>query len=65
MRLRLALEEGLEISGPVLVRHPAPDTDLSALTDFDVETPDYMVAQLYPDAGERDYAATLIIAPRS
>lgn len=65
MRLRLALEEGLEISGPFLVRHPSPDTDLSALTDFDVETPDYMVAQLYPDAGARDYAATLIIAPRS
>ncbi|MEM1373434.1 MAG: methyltransferase [Pseudomonadota bacterium] len=65
MRLRLALEEGLEISGPVLVRHPALDTDLSALTDFDVETPDILVAQRYPDAAEREYDATFIIAPRS
>ncbi|MCH2075966.1 MAG: methyltransferase [Rhodobacteraceae bacterium] len=65
MRLGIALEEGLEISGPVLVRHPSLDTDLSALTNFDVETPDYRVAQRYPEQPEREYEATLIIAPRA
>ncbi|MEM8592287.1 MAG: methyltransferase [Pseudomonadota bacterium] len=67
MRLRIALEEGLEISGPVLVQHPTLETDLSTLGDFDVETPDFLVAERWgtvrPDA--RPYAATLIVAPRS
>lgn len=65
MRLGIALNEGLEISGPVLVRHPSLDTDLSELSDFDVETPDFLVAQRYPEPKERDYSATLIFAPRS
>ncbi|MEM9436999.1 MAG: class I SAM-dependent methyltransferase [Pseudomonadota bacterium] len=67
MRLSLALEEGLELSGPVLVRHPGVETDLSALTDFDVETPDIRVAERFGDVNPepRDYAASLIIAPRA
>ncbi|MEM9852929.1 MAG: methyltransferase [Pseudomonadota bacterium] len=67
MRLDIALREGLELSGPVLVLHPRIDTDLSALEDFDVETPDFLVAERYAPANPpaRDYGAVLIIAPRS
>ena len=67
MRLQIALEEGLEISGPVLVRHPALTTDLSGLGEFDVETPDIHVAERFGDVNEewRDYGATYITAARS
>ena len=65
MRLQIALNDGLELSGPVLVEHPTLETDLSALADFDVTTPDVLVAARYPAPEERDHAATLIIAPRS
>ncbi|MEM1235351.1 MAG: methyltransferase [Pseudomonadota bacterium] len=67
MRLQIALEEGLEISGPVLVRHPALETDLRGLDDYDVETPDIHVADKHVEVNKdwRDYAATFITAARS
>lgn len=72
MRLSLALDAGLEIpDGPVVIRHPTLETDLSAFPEALVETPDFLVAQVLGAAGrvlEDDiarYAATVVIAPRS
>ncbi|MEM6728618.1 MAG: methyltransferase [Pseudomonadota bacterium] len=71
MRLARALEEGLEISGPILVRHPQIETDLSALPGCVIETPDILVADHFrathtvnPES-HADYAAVLIVMPRS
>ncbi|MEO0487473.1 MAG: methyltransferase [Pseudomonadota bacterium] len=66
MRLALALSDGLALPAPVLVQHPTLETDLTALTEYDVASPDIAVAERYPaPQNDRAYAATVIIAPRS
>lgn len=71
VRLARALEEGLELSGPVLVRHPTLEADLSALPDCVIETPDIRVADhfsathLVNPESHPDYEAVLVIAPRA
>ena len=72
MRLTLAIEAGLVLpDGLQVVRHPTLETDLSAVPQAVVDTPDWMVAQEMTAAGrvmddrQSRYAATIIIAPRS
>ncbi|MEL6913848.1 MAG: methyltransferase [Pseudomonadota bacterium] len=71
MRLGLALDEGLGLTGPVLVRHPALDTDLSALPGCVIETPDIRVAEQFGGThsvnpeNHAEYAAVLVVLPRS
>lgn len=72
MRLSLAIEAGLEIpDGPMVVRHPTVETDLSAVPDAVIDTPDWIVAQAMTAQGRQleeepaVYAATVIILPRS
>ncbi len=72
MRLNIALSEGLELpDGPVLVRHPDITTDLSALSDPVIETPDIRVADHFSAKGLRvnpepsGFAAVMICVPRS
>jgi len=72
LRLTLAREAALEIpDGPVVVRHPTVETDLSAFPDALIETPDWIVAQAMAAQGRdfeetpADYAATVIILPRA
>ena len=68
----MALEAGLVLpDGPVVVRHPTLTSDLSAVPQAMIDTPDILVAEALQaqgrqmDAGDTRYAATIIIAPRS
>ncbi|MEO1797672.1 MAG: MFS transporter, partial [Pseudomonadota bacterium] len=71
MRLGLALDEGLDISSPILVRHPTIETDLTALPDCVIETPDIRVAEHFASTHSvnqethAEYTAVLVVLPRS
>ncbi|MEM1302287.1 MAG: methyltransferase [Pseudomonadota bacterium] len=72
MRFNLALEAGLELpDGPIVVRHPTAETDLSAFPGAVIDTPDWTVSQAVVAQGRplesepADYEATVIVLPRS